>query len=433
MNITLILLKNQIGEKPTNITEEYSYDNDKKAIEIICNSYKNHLSILKIRSEITVKENSTNSTIFSPVNRDEVKQCLQKLNPRKAIGQDKIPPALIKMAAEPLSIPLSIAINNSFKYNIFPSNAKVAYVKPLDKKTEDKHCISNFRPVSILNTFSKIYEMFAKNLLVSNIEEFFSPFLAAYRKSYITQHVLIMVEEWKENLDNNFIVGAILNDLSKAFDGIPHDLLIAKFSAYGLNSDSLCYIYSYLKDRKQCVQINNEQSEFDTIISGVPQGSIFGPILYNIFFNDFFFFIPKASVHNFADDNTLASFASTLKELLPILESECEAAINWLHNNKMIVNPDKFQVILLDKRGSDNTNIELKIGTEKIKSTLSVKLLGVHIDDKLNFNNHINKLCKSAGNQLNALTRLKSFLGLKERAVLVKSFIYSNFDHCPLV
>ena len=83
----------------------------------------------------------------------------------------------------------------------------------------------------------------------------------------------------------------------------------------------------------------------------------------------------------------------------------------------MIVNPDKFQVILLDKRGSDNTNIELKIGTEKIKSTSSVKLLGVHIDDELNFNHHINKLCKSAGNQLNALTRLKSFLGLKESGV----------------
>ena len=146
-----------------------------------------------------------------------------------------------------------------------------------------------------------------------------------------------MVEEWEENLDNNFIVGEVLIDLSKAFDCIPLDLLIAKLSVYGLNSDSLCYIYSHLKNRKQCAQINNKQSEFDTIISGVLQGSIFGPILY-IFFNDLFFFIPEASVHNFADDNTLASFASTLKELLPILESECEAAINWLHNNKMIVN-----------------------------------------------------------------------------------------------
>ena len=308
------------------------------------------------------------------------------------------------MAAEPLSTPLSTAINNSFKYNIFLSNAKVTCVKPLDKKTEDKHCISNFRPVSILNTFSNIYEKFAQNLLVSNIEEFLSPFLAAYRKSYSTQYVLIrMVEEWKQNLDNNFIVGAVLTDLSKASDCIPHDLFIAKLSAYGLKRDLLCYFYSYLKGRKQCDQINNEQSEFDRIISGVPQGSIFGPILYNIIFKDFFFFIPKVSVHNFVDDNTLACFESTTKKLLLILESECETATNWLHNNKIIVNSDKFQVILLEKRGSNNTNIEVKVGNEKIKSTLSVKLLGAHIDDKLNFIHHINKLCKSARNRLNAL------------------------------
>ena len=99
----------------------------------------------------------------------------------------------------------------------------------------------------------------------------------------------------------------------------------------------------------------------------------------------------------------------------------------------MNVNPDKFQVILLDKRGSDNTNTKVKIGNEKIKSTTSVKLLGVHIDNKLNFNHHISKLCKSAGNQLNALTRLKSFLGLKERKDLVDSFIYSIFHCCPLI
>ena len=142
----------------------------------MCNSYKSHPSILKIRSTITAKENTNDNTIFSPVNSDEVKYFLQKLNPRKAIGYDKIPPALFRMAAEPLSTLLSIAIKNSFKYNIFPSNAKVACVKPLDKKTEDKHCISNFRPVSILNTFSNIYEKFAKNLLVCNIEDFFSHF-----------------------------------------------------------------------------------------------------------------------------------------------------------------------------------------------------------------------------------------------------------------
>ena len=364
---------------------------------------------------------------------DEVRKLLQQLNPRTAIDDDKIPTAFIKITAEPLSTPLSIAISNSFKHKIFPDNAKVVCVKPLDKKTENRHSISNFRAVIILNTFSKIYEKFSKDFLISEMKMFLSPFLAAYRKSYSTRHVLVkMIEKWGRGIYSgykNFFVSAVLTDLSKAFDCIPHDLLIAKLSANGLSSDSLCYIYSYFKDRKQHVQINNKQSEFDTIISGVPQDSVFGPILFIIFFNDFFFFIPKAYAHNFADDNTLCCFAKTLRGLVTILQSECETAINWLHNNHMIVNPDKFQVIFLDKRRSDSTNIEVEIGNEKISSTSLVKLLGVHIDDKLNFNGHINKICKSAGNQLNALIRLKSFLGLKEKEVLVNSFIYSKFNY----
>ena len=105
-----------------------------------------------------------------------------------------------------MSTTLSIAISNSFKHNIFPDNAKVACVKPLEKKKENKNSIPNFRPVSILNTFSKIYEKFSKDFLFSEIEMFLSPFLAACRKLYRTQHVLIkMIEEWRENLDNFFL------------------------------------------------------------------------------------------------------------------------------------------------------------------------------------------------------------------------------------
>ena len=151
------IIEKSDGQKPTNIAKRNSIDNDRQAVELICNSYRNHPSVLKIKSNITAKGNIDNNTIFSPVSSDEVRKLLQQLNPRKAIGDDKIPPALIKIAAEPLSTPLSIAIsNNSFKHNIFPDNAKVACVKPQDfQKMENKHYISNFRPVSILNTFSK--------------------------------------------------------------------------------------------------------------------------------------------------------------------------------------------------------------------------------------------------------------------------------------
>ena len=122
-----------------------------------------------------------------------------------------------------------------------------------------------------------------------------------------------LVEEWKKHLDNNEVDGGVLIDLSKAFDCIPHHLLIAKLSAYRVDKIALKYIYSYLKKREQCVRINNIYCGFEEIISGVPQGSIVGPILFNAFLNDFFHDIENASVHSFADDNTLSCFAKTSK------------------------------------------------------------------------------------------------------------------------
>ena len=135
-----------------------------------------------------------------------------------------------------------------------------------------------------------MYESVIKNQLNSILNNIFSPYLAAYRESCSTQHVLIrLLEEWKENLDNNFTVGGVLMDLSKAFDGIPDELLITALSAYGLNGNPLKYIYMYLKNRKQCVRVNKVCSDFKDLTSGVPQVSVVGPMLFNAFLNDFFF------------------------------------------------------------------------------------------------------------------------------------------------
>ena len=255
-----------------------------------------------------------------------------------------------------------------------------------------------------------------------------------YRKSYSTQQVLIrLLEEWRDKLDKNFIVGAVLMDLSKAFDCIPHYLIIAKLAAYGFKREPLRLIYSYLKGRKQCVNINITYSDYNEIISGVPQGSILGPVFFNLSINDLFFFIEKASMHNFADDNTLSAWAETVSKLIDTLESESNIAIDWFRKNEMIINPDKFQAVILDKKKSNLTNILLAIDNQTIKSVPSVELLGIHLDDKLNFNLHISNICRSAVNQLNALIRLKSCLSFNAKRVLINSYTISNFNYCPLV
>ena len=164
-----------------------------------------------------------------------------------------------------------------------------------------------------------------------------------------------LLEEWRKHLDNNKVVGGIFMDLSKAFDCIPQDLLIAKLAAHSVDENLLMYIYPYLSNRNQCFRINSVHIKFQNVISGVPQGSIVGPALFNCFFNDFFYFIDKASVHNFADDNSLSAFGSNIKNLKLILESESKAAISWFQSNKMIVNPGKFQGIIIDKKNQNHT------------------------------------------------------------------------------
>ena len=160
-------------------------------------------------------------------------------------------------------------MNKYISNNKFFENAKTATVRPFFKK-RDRTEIKNCRPVSLLNIFSKIYERFLHENLTNYVDTFLSKFISAYRKSYSSNHVLIrLIESWKKSLDQKKFVGAVLMDLSKAFDSIPHDLLIAKMHAYGFSKNSLVLFYSYLK-RKKLNRINNTHSIFQILLSGVP-------------------------------------------------------------------------------------------------------------------------------------------------------------------
>ena len=377
---------------------------DKSTVLEIINKYKDHPSILKIK-ELNI---TTNSFDFPEATPEAINKIIKKLNPNKATGPDKIPLKILIASANIIDCHLSYIINKDRKINRYSEDAKTALVRPIYKK-DDRDQIKNYRPVSLLNGFSKIYERFLHDSLSKFTDNIFSKFISAYRKSYSSNHVLMrLIDDWKASLDNKKLVGTILMDLSKAFDCIPHDLLIAKLHAYGLTTEALTFLYSYLKRRKQGVKINDAESIFQILLSGVPQGSILGPILFNIFINDLFLFINKAKLANFADDNTIYTDCAEIETLLNILEKESETAINWFKENEMIVNPDKFQALILGKH-KQNDNIKLKINGSDIIPRKSVTLLGVEIDNKLSFNDHITTICKKAGNKINAMVELKIF------------------------
>ena len=194
--------------------------------------------------------------------------------------------------------------SNSLYSSIFPSELKKADIIPIHKK-KSKFDIKIYCPVSILPVLSKIYERCMFDQMYSCFSQIFSKRQCGFRQGHSTQHsLLLMVEKLKKRLDNSGVGGMLFTDLSKAFDCLRHDLLIAKLAAYGFDQPSLCFIFSYLSGRTQRPKVNNAYSSYTDIRYGVPQGSILGTLLFNIGICDLFFGDYKSNIASYPDDNT---------------------------------------------------------------------------------------------------------------------------------
>ena len=305
----------------------------------------------------------------------------------------------------------------------------MADVLPIHKKDE-KTLAKNYRPVSLIPVVSKLFERNMYKEIFEFIENSLSPYLFGFRKGHSTEQCLVvMLETWKIALDEKGYAGAILTDLSKAFDCLNHDLLIAKLNAYGFSQDALKFIRSYLKDRKQRTKVGTAFSKWLEIKYGVPQGSILGPLLFNIFLNDLFFFIKDIYLANYADDNTTYATNKDISILLKTLEEETSILLNWFTNNEMKPNTDKCHLIVANR--TDLTSVTL--GNEVITAEKSVDLLGVKIDHNLNFTEHVTKLCKKGSQKLHALARVSKYLSKEKLRLLMKTFVTSQFNYCPLI
>ena len=232
-------------------------------ISNIITKFKDHPSILKIKGMIDI----TNPFSLSKINELVVSTYIKSLDINKPTTFNNI---LVRFLVEDNDIVLPCITNiyNDSLSNLdYPTLLKVADITPVNKN-DDTTKKDNYRPVSILPVISKIFERIIFDKISSYIDSFLFPFLSGFRQGFSTQHCLIvMLERWRNALDNNNKAGAVLTDLSKAFDCINHDLLIAKLNVYGLVHESLAYIYSYLSERKQRTKINNSFSSWSYIYS----------------------------------------------------------------------------------------------------------------------------------------------------------------------
>ena len=419
---------NIFNEYFVNAASSIGFDDEIDTLDAAIAKHASHPSIVKIKER---HENPSKFT-FHYVDVEDIHDKLKSINIKKATGFDNIPGKLLRIAHQELSVPVTSLLNNCLKNDIFPDVMKYADVSPLFKKA-DNLCRENYRPVSVLTALSKIYESAVNDQLVNYFVCIFDDMLSAFRKRYSCQNVLLKcIEDWKAALDKKQFVGVLFMDLSKAFDCLPHNLLLAKLDAYGVDSSACKLIASYLSNRKQRVKLGDARSNWEYLRKGVPQGSILGPLLFNIFMNDLFMFIENSDLYNYADDNFLAHIGQNASDVISSLSRDGNLSIQWFDSNGMKANPDKFQFLAISS--SDETIYELQLnGGTILKSEPHVKALGVIIDNRLNFSEHILGTCKKAARQLNALARISRFLKPSSRKIIYQSFVASNFNYCPLV
>ena len=190
-------------------------------------------------------------------------------------------------------------------------------------------------------------------------------------------------------------------------------------------------MHSYLNNRKQQVQINNKFSSESTVIAGVPQGSIDGPLLFNLFINDLVFFIQYCTLSNYADDNNLFSMGKNKDQVKTFLSSDFKIINNWFYENFMVLNPEKSHFMCIGQKIDDAET--LNFNNFVIKNSKEVEILGITLDRNMNFHTHIKNICRKAGQKLSALLRISPYLDQRKKVLLYKSMIKSQFNYCPLV
>lgn len=408
----------------------------------ICNLFASHFhSVFEVDVPTNCNETSlitddrvNNSGCFVDlsIDEDDVMKHLKSLDKSKGAGPDGIPPFFIANCATALAAPLTIIYNKSLSTGIFPSVWKAARVVPIHKSGDDT-LVSNYRPISILSAFAKVFE----TLICPYIQSYFKQFITDHQHGFTkcrstSSNLAAFMETVIESVDSNTQVDVIYTDFSKAFDKVSHSILIKKLAMYGFGGFVLQWIQSYLSNRNFLVVLNGFESENYSISSGVPQGSHLGPILFNIFINN----IPKnfrfSTPFLYADDLKLVKTINSLDDI-SLLQSDLNRLDEWCKVNRLFLNIKKCLFVRFTRKIKEFPSVYQIDGTLLTEADC-IRDLGVLIDKKLTFVPHINSLVRKASSMLGFIIRNgKIFRSIQVKKLLYNSFVRSGLEYASVV
>jgi len=367
------------------------------------------------------------SMFCNPTTCLEVFKIIQALKNNKSPGPDNFGPKIVKLIADVIASPLSFIYNLSFTNGIVPDRLKISKVIPVYKKG-DKNLMENYRPISLLNVFEKILE----KLMYKRLYEYISAesplykFQFGFRKYHSTALALIAVtDEIYQQLDNGNIVMGIYCDLQKAFDTVNHSILLSKIYNYGIRGTVFNWFKNYLTNRKQYVAIDNVSSTISNIDCGVPQGSVLGPLLFLIYMNDIQYCSRDCNLYLFADDTNVFVSGKTVPDVTN-KANNCMCDLNsWFLCNRLSLNLDKTYFSVFGA-GKADINFELTIDGTVIKQVNTCKYLGIMIDDKLSWQDHIDFVYNKVVRFVSIFYRIRHRLSCELSKMMYFAFVYSH-------
>ncbi|OON91327.1 MAG: hypothetical protein ATN33_01430 [Epulopiscium sp. Nele67-Bin001] len=355
---------------------------------------------------------------------------LKSSNARDAYGLSS---DFLKTHKEVLADPIAHLVNLSIKQGMVPSSRKIARVTPIFK-AGDKTEPDNYRPISILPIISKVAEKWVTTKLTEHLNNGYAtlhPMQFGFRKFHSTETATCyFLENLKSLLDQGGFVAAVFLDLKRAFDTINHDLLIAKLSHFNFSSNALCWMKSYLTDRKQAVQIGDSLSTYLTCSTGVPQGSILGPVLFSLYVNNLPDVCRNIKMQLYADDTVLYCHANSIQESAAILSGAMVPVSHWLENCCLHLNIKKTVCMYFSRQSTEGQLPSVIVGGERLDVVDHFKYLGVNFDSNLNFKQHVKTVKNTIKFNLSNFKHIRPFLTMEAAKTYMHAMIFSHISYC---